>query len=80
MKIMMNAKPMKTTEAMKAAVLDNLNHLERYRNLIRAEVVMRTENKKSHGGNNPSWKKKVHLYAKAKAENMYQAIKQVVKN
>lgn len=78
MKVMMNAKPMKTTEAMKAAVLEHLHTLDRYKNLIRAEVVMKTENR-DHMAEVMLHGKKVHLFAKAKAENMYKAIKQAVK-
>ena len=78
MQVMMNAKPMKTTEAMKAAVLENLHHLNRHKNLMRAEVIMKSENR-DHMAEIILHGKKVHLYAKAKARNMYKAIKQAVK-
>ena len=77
MKVTMNTKAMKTTEAMKAAVLDNLDKLNHYKNLIRAEVVMKAEKNNYiteillHG-------KKVHLYTKAKADDMYKAIRKAV--
>ncbi|MCM8533396.1 MAG: ribosome-associated translation inhibitor RaiA [Lentisphaeraceae bacterium] len=78
MRVTMNAKPMKVTEAMKAAVMDNIHHLDHYKRLQRAEVLMRTENHTHvaeiilHGG-------KLHLYAKAKAKDMYKALKEAVK-
>ena len=45
MQVIMNAKPTKTTEAMKTAVVENLHNIDRYKNLMRAEVIMKSENK-----------------------------------
>ncbi|MCH2206319.1 MAG: hypothetical protein MK132_10665 [Lentisphaerales bacterium] len=39
MQVMMNAK------TMKAAVLENLHHPDRHKNLMRSVVIMRSENK-----------------------------------
>ena len=73
----MNAKAMKTTEAMKVAVLNNLEKLKHYKQLNRAEVLMKTD-KKDHVAEILLHGKKIHLYAKAKADDMYKAIRNAV--
>ena len=60
MQVMMNAKPMKTTETMKAAVLENLHHPDRHKNLMRSVVIMRSENK-DHMAEIILHENKVHL-------------------
>lgn len=78
MRVTINAKPMKVTEAMKAAVMNNIHHLDHYQRLQRAEVLMRTENH-THVAEIILHGAKLHLYAKAKAQNMYKALKEAIK-
>ena len=63
---------------MKAAVLKHLHILDRCKNLVRAKLEMKTENR-NHVAEIMLHGKKVHSFAKAKAENMYKAIKQAVR-